>query len=206
MPIDYLVRVLDNYQERAAIAAFDALNAQDPRTQVVDGREQPYELIYGYRMTERLELFHEDPSPALRLAARAQHLERWKIPRKDYPMDRVGYLKWRNDLKAYHANRAGDILAAVNVDQSLIDRVAFLLQKKQLKRDDETQVLEDVICQVFLEHYALEFAQGHEEDKVVDILRKTWGKMSDRGREAALELPLRPKVRELVNRALEEQG
>ena len=200
--------MIDHFQETAALASFDALNAQDPRTDTTGGGDepQPYELLYGHRMSERLATYAPDASPALRLAARAQHLERWAIPREDYPMDRVGYLKWRNDLKAYHAKRAGDILAGLNVGRDLIDRVAFLLQKKQLKRDEETQVLEDVICHVFLEHYAEEFAGEHSEEKVVSILAKTWGKMSDRGRGAALQLPLPAGVRALVDRALATNG
>ena len=198
--------MIDNYQLTAALAAYDALNAQDPRTQSTPEGDQPYELLYGHRMSERLALYAPDAPPALRLAARAQHLERWKIPRQDYPMDRPGYLKWRNDLKAYHARRAGEILQFLNVDPELIDRVAFLLQKKRLKRDDGTQLLEDVICQVFLQHYAEDFAADHDDEKVVDILRKTWGKMSEKGRAAALELPLHPTVRELVDRALAHQA
>ena len=196
--------MLDQYQEAAALAAFDALNAQDPRAVTVDGRAQPYELIYGYRMSAALSGYAPDAEPALRLAARAQHLERWTIPRSSYPQDRAGYHRWRNDLKAYHARRAGDILAALNVGSEVIDRVAFLLQKKQLKRDAGTQTLEDVICLVFLQFYAAEFAADHPDDKVVDILRKTWAKMSDRGREAARRLTLDPPVAALVERALTE--
>jgi len=194
--------MLDQYQKTAALAAFDALNAQDPRHSVVDGKEQPYELLYGYRMSERLAVYAPEASDALQLAARAQHLERWSIPREDYPMDRVGYLKWRNDLKDFHAGKADKILSLLNVDRELIDRVRFLLQKKQLRKDPETQTLEDVICLVFLEFYALDFAADHKEEKVVSILRKTWGKMSERGQQTALASDLDPAVRGLVEKAL----
>jgi len=185
-----------------AFAAIDAANAEDPRTVEVGGATQPYELVYGQRMTEVLNSFAPGSAPTLQLAARAQHLERWAIPRSDYPMDRVGYLTWRNDQKARHAARAEEILAPLGYSKEILDRVKFLLQKKQLKKDAETQTLEDVICLVFLQYYALEFAANHEEGKVVDILRKTWGKMSDKGQAAALELDLDPAVKSLVGKAL----
>ncbi|MEM6769717.1 MAG: DUF4202 domain-containing protein [Bacteroidota bacterium] len=194
--------MLTDQQEQAALAAFDHCNAQDPRQQIVEGQLHPYALIYGQRMTEQLALFAPTASQALRLAARAQHLERWVIPRQDYPMDRPGYLRWRNALKAYHARRAGEILAEVGAEEELIGRVAFLLQKKQLKRDAETQTLEDVICLVFLEHYAEAFAAQHTEEKVTAILQKTWRKMSVPGQEAALRLKLPAGVSDLVGRAL----
>lgn len=185
-----------------AFAAIDAANAADPRTVEVDGSSQPYELVYGQRMTAVLNSFAPASAPPLQLAARAQHLERWAIPRSDYPMDRIGYLTWRNDQKARHAARAGEILAALGYSAEKIDRVKFLLQKKKLKKDADTQTLEDVICLVFLQYYALEFAADHEEAKVVDILRKTWGKMSAEGQAAALALHLDPAVKTLVEKAL----
>lgn len=185
-----------------AFAAIDAANAEDPRIVSVGGVNQPYELVYGQRMTEVLNSFAPASAPTLQLAARAQHLERWAIPRSDYPMNRVGYLTWRNDQKARHAARAEEILAPLGYSKEVLDRVKFLLQKKQLKKDAETQTLEDVICLVFLQYYALEFAADHEEGKVVDILRKTWGKMSGKGQAAALKLDLDPAVKSLVGKAL----
>lgn len=186
----------------AAFAAIDAANAKDPRTTLVDGSEQPYELVYGQRMSAALAAFAPASAPALQLAARAQHLERWAIPRSDYPMDRVGYLRWRNDQKKRHAERAAELLEPLGFSAATIERVQFLLQKKQLKRDAETQTLEDVICLVFLKHYALEFAAEHPEKKVIDILQKTWAKMSASGQQAALQLPLDAAVRGLVEKAL----
>ena len=192
-------------QRAAAFAAFDAANAADPRYANKEGQEIPYELLYARRMTEELDRFAPDASEPLRLAARAQHLERWRSPREDYPMDREGYLRWRADLKKFHAARAQEILSALNYDAAVCERVAFLLQKKRLKRDEDTQTLEDVICIVFLKHYAADFAAGHPTDKVLDILRKTLRKMSDRGRAAALAAELPEGVRHLLNRALETE-
>ncbi|MCX8211841.1 MAG: DUF4202 domain-containing protein [Lewinella sp.] len=185
-----------------AFAAIDAANAADTRTTTVDGTPLPYELVYGQRMSAVLTSFAPASAPALQIAARAQHLERWAIPRSDYSMDRVGYLTWRNDQKKRHAERAGELLKPLGFALESIKRVQFLLEKKRLKQDAETQTLEDVICLVFLEHYALEFAGTHPEEKVVDILQKTWGKMSAEGQAAALRLALPEAVSRLVKKAL----
>ena len=193
----------DQHLLAAAFAAFDTANAADPRHVDAGPEEVPYELLYARRMSEELHAFHPESSVPLRLAARAQHLERWRSPREDYPMDREGYLRWRADLKKFHAARAGEILRGVGYDEETIERVAFLLQKKRLKRDDDTQALEDVICIVFLKYYAAEFAAEHPHEKVIDILRKTLRKMSERGREAALAAELPSGVREMVLEAAE---
>ncbi|MEM9073606.1 MAG: DUF4202 domain-containing protein [Myxococcota bacterium] len=184
-----------------AIARFDAANAEDPHHEIVDGDEVPKELIYGKRMSEALADFAPEASEALRLAVRAQHLQRWKIPRSDYPMGRVGYLRWRKELKDLHAELAGAILKDVGYDDDTVERVGVLLRKKGLKTDPEVQLLEDVVCLVFLRFYLDAFAADHEDSKVVDILRKTWGKMSEAGRAAALRLDLGVSAR-LVEQAL----
>jgi signal recognition particle subunit SEC65 len=186
----------------AAIAAFDAANAEDPNRELVEGREVPKELAYARRMTHWLERLYPEASEPLRLAARSQHIRRWTHPRENYPMDRIGYLKWRSALKAYHAETAGGIMAEVGYDSASIERVGSLLRKERLKRDPEAQALEDVVCLVFLEHYFADFAVKHEPDKIIDILRKTWTKMSPRGREAALALPMPEEAGALVERAL----
>lgn len=185
-----------------AFAAIDAANAADPRTTAVEGTPLPYGLVYGRRMTAFLTSFAPASAPALQIAARAQHLERWIIPRTDYPMDRTGYLTWRNDQKKRHAARAGQILEPLGFTDEVIKRVQFLLEKKQLKRDAGTQTLEDVVCLVFLQHYARAFTEAHPEEKVIDILQKTWGKMSEKGQAAALRLDLSAAVSALVKKAL----
>ncbi len=144
------------------------------------------------------------PSTALQLAVRAQHLERWTLPRDSYPMDRPGYHRWRTELKSYHARRAAEILRGLGYTPELTDRVGFLLEKKRLGRDPETQTLEDVACLVFLRYYAADFAANHPDEQVVRILRKTWAKMSPDGRDAALASDLPAHVGTLVARALAE--
>lgn len=185
-----------------AIDAFDKRNAGDPNQEMVDGEPQPRELLYAQRMTDRLLQFMPEASEALQLAARSQHLQRWRIPRSEYPMTRVGYKQWRNRLMQFHAQEAGAVMAEVGYDEAAIDRVASLLKKRGLKTDPDAQALEDVICLVFLEHYAADFAAQHDKEKMVRILQKTWKKMSPEGHAAALELNLPAPVEELVTAAL----
>lgn len=182
-----------------AIAQIDAANAKDPHLIEVDGRMEPAELAYSRRMTEALQRLYPQASAELKLAARAQHIKRWTVPRTTYPMDRAGYLRWRNDLKQRHAERAGEILRTCGFDETATARVQDLIRKKDLKRDPDAQALEDVVCIVFLEHYSAAFAEKHEQAKLLDILRKTWGKMSDHGHEAALALELAPPVAALIS-------
>jgi uncharacterized protein DUF4202 len=185
-----------------AIARFDAANAEDPSTEIFQGVVYPKELLYAQRMTAWLDKIAPDASEALRLAVRCQHIQRWTIPRHTYPMDRTGYLRWRTTLARFHADTAAAILRDVGYDDATIQRVQTLLRKERLKRDPEVQCLEDVICLVFLENYLAAFATQHDEVKVLDILRKTWTKMSPRGHEVALTLPMSPEARRLVEQAL----
>jgi hypothetical protein len=184
------------------LAAFDAANQQDPNQESVKGEMVAKEWIYAQRMTARLHLFCDSPSETLQLATRAQHICRWMIPRSDYPMDRAGYKKWRTDLALFHGETAGKIMADNGYDDEAIQRVKDLLLKRGLKRDDEVQALEDVICLVFLEFYLDDFAQKHDEEKLIDIIRKTWNKMSEQGHQAALKLPLSADMLQLVTKAL----
>jgi len=187
---------------QVALDAFDRANAADPNLEPVDGREVPKELIYGQRMSAWLMRLCPEASESLRLAARSQHIERWVTPRGSYPEGRVGYLTWRRDLKRYHAERAGEILTDLGYPDTVVSRVRALVRKERLKQDEDAQVLEDVACVVFLAHHLADFAEKHETDKVVDILRKTWAKMSPLGRRAALALPLEDALKELLASAL----
>ncbi|ACE86036.1 DUF4202 domain-containing protein [Cellvibrio japonicus] len=184
------------------LSAFDSANAQDPHHEPVDGKLVPKEWIYGQRMSEHLYQLCATPSEALQLAVRSQHICRWKIPRSDYPMDKAGYKKWRTDLAKLHGEIAGDIMANEGYDTITIERVKDLLLKRGLKRDEEVQTLEDVACLVFIQYYLEDFASKHSEEKLIDIIRKTWNKMSARGHEAALKLPLPEALQTLVGKAL----
>ncbi len=194
--------IKDEVRFSKAIAAFDALNSKDPNIEVFEGKDYAKEILYAQRMSQRLLVFEPDASEALQLAARCQHLCRWEIARNEYPTGRVGYHQWRNRLKKLHADKAGEILTEVGYNQEVIKRVQFLVLKKQLKKEAATQILEDVICLVFLEFYFAKFAAKHTEEKVIDILRKTWQKMSERGQAAALQLPLSADAKAIIGKAL----
>jgi len=183
---------------QAAIQQFDAANSQDPTK--IDGVAA--EVLYARRMSQCLSRLCPDASEALQLAARSQHIRRWSIPRSSYPMDRAGYHRWRTELYSFHADTAARILKEVGYDEATIARVRALLRKERLKSDRETQALEDVACLVFLEYYFADFAAKHDEQKVIQILQRTWKKMSARAQTAALELPLAPEARRLIERAL----
>lgn len=192
----------NNSQLDKTLVAFDAANAQDPNLEMVNGSMVAKELIYSQRMSEKLHSFCADASVELQLAARSQHICRWKIPRSNYPMDRQGYKRWRLELAAFHGETAGEIMTANGYDDATVQRVKDLLLKRSLKRDDEVQALEDVVCLVFLEFYMEDFATKHDEGKLIDIIQKTWNKMSTKGHDAALKLPLSEHILALVGKAL----
>lgn len=171
-----------------ASAWIDAENAQDPNSELYQSNSYPKELLYSNRMYERLMDFYPNASEEIQIASKAQHICRWKMPRESYPMDRVGYLKWREDLKKFHAQTTAEILEKAGYSQEFIDRVSFLIEKKLLKKDAETQLLEDVICLVFLEYYFDAFVQKHDREKMKNIILKTWNKMSENGHQEALKI------------------
>jgi len=185
-----------------ACQLFDEYNSRDPKSTIIDGIEITESLLYAQRMTSKLLDFEPNASEQLLLAARSQHIGRWEIPRTDFPMGRKGYLQWRSQLKLYHAKLAASILEKSDYDELTIVKVKDLLLKKQLKQNPDTQTLEDVICLVFLEYYFDNFSEEHNEEKLVNILKKTIAKMSSKGVEAALLLPLSTKAKNLIGKAI----
>jgi hypothetical protein len=176
-----------------ALARIDAVHAEDPDQK---------ELVYAERMSAWLAKLVPQASEALKLAVRCQHLKRWAIPRASFPEGKVGYLSWRKQESLSHAALAGEILTSAGYDADAVKRVQSLVKKERIKHDPEAQALEDVTCLVFLEFELGAFASKHDEAKVVDILKKTWPKMSAQGQQAALGLKLAPQLRELVEKAL----
>lgn len=181
-----------------ALAAIDAAHAEDPEK---EGGE-PRELAYARRMGLWLEKLSPNASEPLKLAVRCQHLRRWAIPRSAYPEGRVGYLRWRKESALAHAALAGEILAQAGCGADTAQRVQSLVKKERAKHDPEAQLVEDTACLVFLEFEFAAFAAKHDEAKLVDILRKTWAKMSPQGRAAALGLQLPAHLRAMVGKAL----
>ena len=169
----------------AALDRFDTANAQDPNRE----QGEPRELLYGRRMSAMLERFAPGADEAVRLAVRAQHIERWKTPRSSYPEGRAGYLAWRAGLYEFHAETAARMLAEVGYDEATIARVGNAIAKRELKTNPDSQLVEDVAALVFLEHYLAGFAAQHPdyaEGKWTGILVKTWRKMSPAARDFAL--------------------
>jgi hypothetical protein len=187
-----MTAVSDRFKD--AIAHIDAANGNDPNKEIFEGKEYPKELLYSERMTAWLHKFEPNASEALQLAARAQHICRWKIPRSDYPMNRKGYNDWRTTLAKFHGDTTAEIMKQAGYDDEMCEKVKALLLKDRIKLDDpDGQTLEDVICLVFLEFYFVPFAPHYTEPKLISIVQKTWKKMSDRGHETALTLaPLWP--------------
>lgn len=172
------------------IELIDQANRQDPNM-VVDenGKEWPKELLYSHRMTEMLHRFVEQPDEVAQIAMRGQHVQRWTSERSDYPMDRQGYLQWRTNLYKFHSETTAGFMQQVGYDEESIERVRKAVGKKGIKVNPDTQLLEDVTDLVFIEYYMLEFAGKHaeyDEGKWVDIIRKTWHKMSERAQQFAL--------------------
>ncbi len=180
-------------QERfnRAIALFDELNSKDPNREILGRKERPKELLYAERISTMLKNYVLNPSETLQLAARCQHIQRWKIERGSYPMTKSGYYRWRKNLRDFHAKTAKTILHEVGYEKSVIDRVSSLVKKEGLQYDSEVQTLEDVVVLVFLEDYLEEFIHSHsnfDESKLMNIVSKSLRKMTMKGRRAVLTM------------------
>ena len=165
-----------------AFAAIDAANSADPTLE----NGQPAALLYGLRMTAEIPKLFPDASDILQIAARGQHIERWLLPRAQYPDGLPGYLNWRREQARRHADRVGQIMRDAGYADPDAERVGVLLRKEGIKRDADVQALEDVICFAFLRHYFADFAIGKEPEHLLKIVEKTARKMSAEGRAKAL--------------------
>lgn len=174
---------------KKTIELINTANSEDPNMETVDGRESPKELIYSQRMSDMIQRFAPDTSDINKIAVHAQHIQRWKSPRSNYPMDRKGYHQWRTELYKFHAETTAALMEQAGYDHESIERVKNAIGKKNVKSNPDTQMLEDIAALVFIEHYMLAFAAKHpeyDELKWIDIIRKTWRKMSDQGQQFAL--------------------
>jgi Domain of unknown function (DUF4202) len=185
-----------------ALARFDEENGRDPNHVVAHEVAYPRELLYATRLTAWVIRLQPDASEPLLLAARCQHICRWTIPRDSYEMTRAGYLRWRTELKQFHARKSEEILREVGYDEETIARVRELNLKKNLGRDPECQILEDALCLVTLQYQLTDLVAKTEPRKMVEILQKTWKKMSPTARAAALELSYTEPERQLLAKAL----
>jgi hypothetical protein len=185
-----------------AVAAIDAANAEDPATIEIDGVARPKEQAHAEMMSEWVVRLDPGADEAQRIAARAHHLRRWAIPRAEYPDGRAGYLRWRTALKKRHAEDVAGILVGEGYDEATIARVQAIVRKDGLARDEDVQTHEDALCLVFLQTQFDELIERLGHDKSVDVVAKTLAKMSERGREVALGLPLSDAGMAVVGAAL----
>ena len=172
-----------------ALSLYNEANSQDPNIEDDNGQEAPKELLYSQRMLDMINRYLPDADDVAKLSVAAQHIERWKSPRSDYPMNRKGYHLWRSNLYKFHADTAAKLLKEAGYDEKFINRVKLAIGKKNLKNNADTQILEDVAALTFLEHYMMtmyiNFPQ-YDEEKWIDIILRTWKKMSPAAQEFAL--------------------
>ena len=183
------------------IERIDRLNSQDPTIELVDGVPRPRELVYSQRLTDWVLRLNPRASEELRIAARGQHLCRWVIPRDRYERNRRGYLRWRETLKGFHAEQVAALMREEGFPEETVARVSLLVRKKQLPTDPETQTLEDALCLVFLQTQFADLKQKTPDEKMRDIVVKTWKKMSEQGRAEATALGLPNEVKAWVAQA-----
>jgi hypothetical protein len=185
-----------------AIEAFDRANAEDPHTVLNNGAQRPRELVHAERLSAWVIRLEPHASERLLLAARCQHIRRWQIPRGSYPAGRVGYLQWRTQLARFHADTAAQLLADAGYEQESIDAVRRINLKQNLRSSPDMQTMEDALCLSFLEFEFDDFIAKYPAEKVIEVVQKTWQKMSARAHEIALTLPFSIGGLELVTRAL----
>lgn len=173
-----------------ALKLIDAANSEDPNQDTDEaGKQWPKELLYSVRMSDILQRYAPEADNICKLAIRSQHIQRWKSPRDAYPMDRIGYLKWRKDLYKFHADTMGELMSQAGYTASDVERAKKMVGKVGIKSNPDTQLLEDVADLVFIEFYLLAFAEKHpdySEEKWIEIIQKTWKKMSEKGQQFAL--------------------
>ena len=182
--------------------AIDAAHRQDPNL-TADGR--PAELVYADRMAAWVAKLAPDGPRHLLVAARCQHLERFLTPRHTFPEGKAGYLQWRRHLYQKQAARARELVLEAGLTEAEADDIARWVSKTDLKKDAGSQALEDAAVLVFLENEIGAFAAQHADyprEKFVDILRKTWRKLSPAGQQHALALDLPPSIAARVREAV----
>ena len=196
-------------QFELAIELIDVANSEDPNRVTVDGKDWPKELLYSFRMSDMLQRYDSDANEVKKLSVRSQHIQRWKSPRNEYPMNRKGYHQWRTGLYTFHAETVANLLIKAGYEDEFIGRVKLAVGKKSLSTNPDTRLVEDIAGMVFIEHYMLDFVERHPEydkDKWIDIIRKTWRKMSDQAHQFALSghlvlpEPLIPLIQEAVSK------
>ncbi|MGB0936479.1 MAG: DUF4202 domain-containing protein [Colwellia sp.] len=193
----------------AVHSAIDQINNQDKNITHFEGVDHPKELLYGHLMSNCLKAHWPDATESLQIAVRAQHIKRWHLKRSDYKQGKAGYYQWRIALGKYHAELTSSLMLEAGYTSEEANRTGAIIRKEKIKLDEETQTLEDVACLVFLQYYFSAFADKYTgsdeaEQKIINIVRKTWAKMSDKAHDIALKLPLPEHLGVIVKKALSD--
>lgn len=185
-----------------AFALFDAYNRRDPNLLIWEGAEYPAEYFYAMQRHNWVKKLDQRASEAVLLASKAQHIGRWEIQRDQYEDGKVGYLKWRKELARFHAQTAGSLLASAGYAPELIEKVEFIILKKDLRNNADVQLMENALCLVFLEFQYEDFLSKHTDDKIIGILKKTWAKMTQPGKDEVLKILFTERGKALIDAAL----
>lgn len=200
-------RIQFTQMKEQAIAQINNIHNLDPTIIESNGQRISAELLYANQCVDWLFKLKPEASELEELAARCQHFKRWEIPRKSYPMDKKGYYQWRIFLYQYQADEAGKVLSEIGYNDSDVEVVKNMIAKKDIRNNPQSQLIEDVACLVFLNHYMQPFAASkkeYSEEKWLKIIQKTWGKMSESAQQFALKIEYTPEIFQLINKALSE--
>jgi hypothetical protein len=189
-------------RKEKAFTLIQTAHKNDPNKEIVDGIKVPKELAYSDRMLKWLLKFNPEATELQQLAATCQHLYRWEIERQSYPMGKKGYHQWRISLYDYQANKAAEIMESCEYTSEEIEEVKGMVAKKELKNNSNTQLIEDIACLVFIEHYLEDFSVDYSDEKLIKIIQRTWNKMSDKAHEFAVKIEVSAKVRAVLQEAL----
>ena len=181
-----------------AFKLFDEYNKQDPHIITWNGIDYPAEYFYALQLYNWVKKLAPNASETLLLASRAQHIGRWKISRDTYPSGKAGYYKWRTEVAKFHAEIVNQLMQQAGYNEGTIKKVQHIILKEDLRKDEEVQVMENALCLVFLEFQYEDFITKHDDESVIRILRKTWNKMTEPGKAAALSLTYNERGKNLI--------
>ena len=181
--------------KNTAVKLINEILKEDPKKEA---------LIYSQQCFEWLRKLNPKYTEAQEIGARCQHFRRWDIPREDFPMDKKGYYQWRIKLYSYQADKTAEVLINAGYSEEFINEVKNMVAKKNLRKNENSQLIEDVACLVFLEHYIQPFvsAKDYSEEKWIKIIQKTWAKMSDKAHKFALKINYPTSILTLIQKAL----
>src|ERR1044071_1316713 len=185
-----------------AFELFDAYNRQDPHKIIWEGVEYPAEYFYALQLYNWVIKLEPNAGETLLLASRSQHIGRWKIPREQYPAGKSAYYKWRTDLAKFHAEIAGGLMWEAGYSPEETEAVQRIIRKEHIRTNPETQVMENALCLVFLQFQYDDFLKKHDDEKMNRIIQRSWAKMSQPGKDAALTLAYNDKGKYLIEKAL----